>query len=229
MWYLLDTNIISDLVRNPHGVAAGRLAQMGHPSVLTSIVVAAELRYGVVKRGSARLRKQVEAVLGAIEVSPFEASGRCYLRRSSSPARERRQADRRQRSPDCRPCAGARLRHGDRQRGGVFASAVALRRELAALRARPIERVAVSIAPCSHDRPRPHRSHPRPARREPPSRCHRHRRCGRAEPREHRRCRPARLPALRRQGAAGAAAGRERRRRPLRLRQCRAGARLRLP
>ena len=73
MRYLLDTNIISDLVRNPHGVAAGRLAQMGHTSVLTSIVVAAELRYGVVKRGSARLRKQVEAVLGAIEVSPFEA------------------------------------------------------------------------------------------------------------------------------------------------------------
>ena len=38
----------------------------------TSIIVAAELRYGAAKKGSARLTAQVEAVLGALEVLPFE-------------------------------------------------------------------------------------------------------------------------------------------------------------
>jgi tRNA(fMet)-specific endonuclease VapC len=38
----------------------------------TSIIVAAELRYGAPKKGSARLTAQLEAVLGALEGLPFE-------------------------------------------------------------------------------------------------------------------------------------------------------------
>jgi hypothetical protein len=60
MRYMLDTNIISDLVRNPQGKAAKRIAQVGGDSICTSIVVAAELRYGCRKSGSARLSKAVE-------------------------------------------------------------------------------------------------------------------------------------------------------------------------
>lgn len=38
----------------------------------TSVVVAAELRYGAVKKSSARLTRQLEAVLGALDVLPLE-------------------------------------------------------------------------------------------------------------------------------------------------------------
>src|SRR6266851_4696190 len=73
MRFLLDTNIVSDLVRNPGGRAAGRIAQIGEALVCTSIIVAAELRYGAAKRNSERLTTQLEAVLGALAVLPFEA------------------------------------------------------------------------------------------------------------------------------------------------------------
>jgi tRNA(fMet)-specific endonuclease VapC len=39
----------------------------------TSIIVAAELRYGATKRASTRLSAQLEAVLGAIAVLPLES------------------------------------------------------------------------------------------------------------------------------------------------------------
>jgi tRNA(fMet)-specific endonuclease VapC len=73
MRYLLDTNIVSDLVRNPQGTVAGRVRAVGEKQVCTSIIVAAELRYGADKKGSPRLSSQLDAVLGALEVLPFEA------------------------------------------------------------------------------------------------------------------------------------------------------------
>jgi tRNA(fMet)-specific endonuclease VapC len=73
MRYLLDTNIISDLVRNPQGRAAAHIRKVGEAKVCTSIIVAAELRYSAAKRASPRLSAQLEAVLGAIEVLPFES------------------------------------------------------------------------------------------------------------------------------------------------------------
>ena len=73
MRYLLDTNVVSDLVRNPQGRVAERIRKVGEARVCTSIIVAAELRYGATKKGSARLAAQLEAVLGAIDVLPFEA------------------------------------------------------------------------------------------------------------------------------------------------------------
>jgi len=71
--FLLDTNIISDLVRNPQGRTAGKIAELGEDAVATSIIVAAELRYGAAKRGSARLAAQLESILTAIEIIPLEA------------------------------------------------------------------------------------------------------------------------------------------------------------
>ncbi len=72
MRYLLDTNVVSDLVRNPQGKVAQRIRKVGEARVCTSIIVAAELRYGAAKKGSARLREQLEAVLSALDVLPFE-------------------------------------------------------------------------------------------------------------------------------------------------------------
>lgn len=72
MRYLLDTNIVSDLVRRPQGQTAQRIRDVGEAQVCTSIIVAAELRYGAAKRGALRLSAQLEAVLGALDVLPLE-------------------------------------------------------------------------------------------------------------------------------------------------------------
>ncbi|MBS0642165.1 MAG: type II toxin-antitoxin system VapC family toxin [Proteobacteria bacterium] len=73
MRYLLDTNIISDLIRRPQGRVAERVRMVSEDAVRTSIIVAAELRFGARKAGSTRLTERLEAVLGALEVVPFEA------------------------------------------------------------------------------------------------------------------------------------------------------------
>ena len=44
--YLLDTNILSDLVRHPAVMVRDRITTVGEESVCVSIVVAAELRFG---------------------------------------------------------------------------------------------------------------------------------------------------------------------------------------
>jgi tRNA(fMet)-specific endonuclease VapC len=71
--YMLDTNVISDLIKNPKGKAAKRIARVGEDSICTSIIVAAELRYGCAKKGSERLLKAVEELLSEIEILPFES------------------------------------------------------------------------------------------------------------------------------------------------------------
>jgi tRNA(fMet)-specific endonuclease VapC len=70
---MLDTSAISDLIRNPKGKVASRIAKAGENNICTSIVVAAELRYGCAKSGSSRLLKLVEDLLGEINVLPFDA------------------------------------------------------------------------------------------------------------------------------------------------------------
>lgn len=60
MRYLFDTNIVSDLVRNPHGRIAKRIGKVGEAQVCTSIIVAAELRYGAERTQSPRLTAQLE-------------------------------------------------------------------------------------------------------------------------------------------------------------------------
>ena len=72
MRYLLDTNIVTAVIRDPQGRVTERIREVGEANVATSIIVAALLRYGATKKGSARLTAQVEAVLGVLEVLPFE-------------------------------------------------------------------------------------------------------------------------------------------------------------
>ena len=42
--YLLDTNILSSLIKDPQGPVTKRLAQLDADAICTSIVVACELR-----------------------------------------------------------------------------------------------------------------------------------------------------------------------------------------
>lgn len=70
---MLDTNILSDLVRHPQGQVAQHIARVGEGAVCTSIIVAAELRFGAAKRQSDRLSAQLEMILGVLDVQPFDA------------------------------------------------------------------------------------------------------------------------------------------------------------
>ncbi|MDR3514250.1 MAG: type II toxin-antitoxin system VapC family toxin [Azospirillaceae bacterium] len=65
---MLDTNIISDLIKNPGGLAARRVQAVGEAIVVTSVIVAAELRYGCARKGSPPLLKRVEALLAEMPV-----------------------------------------------------------------------------------------------------------------------------------------------------------------
>lgn len=71
--FLLDTNILSDLVRHPQGIVPWRIREQGEQAVFTSIIVACELRFGAAKRQSPKLTAQVEAILAAMDLLPLEA------------------------------------------------------------------------------------------------------------------------------------------------------------
>lgn len=90
--YLLDTNILSDLVRNPQGVVAAQITKAGENAVCTSIIVAAELRYGAIKSNSEKLADRIDLILSALEILPLEtptdyqyASLRHHLTRQGTP------------------------------------------------------------------------------------------------------------------------------------------------
>ncbi len=78
--FLLDTNVISQLVRNPTGPLLDRIIEVGgFAAVCTSIIAASEVRFGAEKKGAPRLAAQIEAVLGALTVHPFlEPADRNY-------------------------------------------------------------------------------------------------------------------------------------------------------
>jgi tRNA(fMet)-specific endonuclease VapC len=71
--YLLDTNILSDLVRHPQGRVAQLIVERGEATICTSIIVAAELRFEAAKRNAPRLTNQVESILAVMEVLPLDA------------------------------------------------------------------------------------------------------------------------------------------------------------
>lgn len=64
---MLDTNIVSDLLRHPDGSAAKRIAEVGPDAICVSIITAAELRYGCARKGSAKLLAHVEAILESVQ------------------------------------------------------------------------------------------------------------------------------------------------------------------
>ena len=70
--YLLATDILSDLVRNPAGLVTRHIERVGEEAVFTSIIVAAELRYGAARRGSQRLSDRIEALLSELRVVAFD-------------------------------------------------------------------------------------------------------------------------------------------------------------
>jgi tRNA(fMet)-specific endonuclease VapC len=75
--YLLNTNILSDFMRNPFGRAFATFEKkLTEPDtrLFTSILVACELRYGVAKKNSSPLTMRVDRLLASIEVAPFSTT-----------------------------------------------------------------------------------------------------------------------------------------------------------
>jgi tRNA(fMet)-specific endonuclease VapC len=90
--WMLDTNTLSDLIRNPREALVQRLSSMEPDAVATSIVVACELRFGARRKGSDALTSRVEQLLGALTVLPFDepadqhyADIRAALERAGTP------------------------------------------------------------------------------------------------------------------------------------------------
>ncbi|MDD5036131.1 MAG: type II toxin-antitoxin system VapC family toxin [Methylococcaceae bacterium] len=90
--YLLDTNILSELIKQPAGVVALRIVALDEDSLHTSIVVACEMRYGAAKKGSSVLTAKIEALLANIQILPLEAAVdrhyadiRCHLEKNGTP------------------------------------------------------------------------------------------------------------------------------------------------
>jgi tRNA(fMet)-specific endonuclease VapC len=70
--YLLDTNIISDVAHNPAGSVGKRLSEIDPEIVVSSVVVTAEVWYGVENNPSYRSRARTEAFLENLNVLPME-------------------------------------------------------------------------------------------------------------------------------------------------------------
>jgi tRNA(fMet)-specific endonuclease VapC len=72
MGYLLDTNILSALLDEPTGPVSQCIERAGVKNIFTSVVVAAEIRFGAAKKGSARLSERVEQLLLRLRVAALE-------------------------------------------------------------------------------------------------------------------------------------------------------------
>lgn len=70
--YLLDTNALSEVVKQPAGAVARRIAAAGENSICTSIVVACELRYGAMRKGAPVLNEKIEQLLSGVEILPLD-------------------------------------------------------------------------------------------------------------------------------------------------------------
>jgi tRNA(fMet)-specific endonuclease VapC len=71
--YLLDTNVLSCLIRRPADLAS-KIGSIGEDRLCTSIVVAAELRFGALKKKAQALTARVEQLLDTLEVLPLEGA-----------------------------------------------------------------------------------------------------------------------------------------------------------
>jgi tRNA(fMet)-specific endonuclease VapC len=70
--YLLDTNILSALVRDPQAQPiVSHIARVGDDNISTSVIVAAELRFVAAKKGSESLAERVDRILAAMPIIDF--------------------------------------------------------------------------------------------------------------------------------------------------------------
>lgn len=76
--YLLDTNMLSAIIKQPTGEVARHLLLLDASQVTTSIIVACELRFGAEKKNSLALTQRVEQLLAIMTVNPLEPDADKY-------------------------------------------------------------------------------------------------------------------------------------------------------
>ena len=76
--YMLDTNIVSHMIRAPGGVVARRVETVGSDKLCISAIVASELGYGAVKKRSERLSSLIENILERLDVVAYEAAATAH-------------------------------------------------------------------------------------------------------------------------------------------------------
>jgi tRNA(fMet)-specific endonuclease VapC len=90
--YLLDTNILSAMLRSPDGGLIERIRGLDDAVIFTSIIVAAELRFGAVRKASTNLTSRIVGLLESMLVEPLKAPAeetyatiRAHLERAGMP------------------------------------------------------------------------------------------------------------------------------------------------
>jgi tRNA(fMet)-specific endonuclease VapC len=78
---LLDTNILSAIMRDADGTLLRRIRATGADAYCTSVIVAGELRLGAERVRSERLKREVEEILEEITVVPFETPADAHYAR----------------------------------------------------------------------------------------------------------------------------------------------------
>jgi tRNA(fMet)-specific endonuclease VapC len=80
--YLLDTHIISHMMRDANGIAAQHFIQIAKrsdaPGICTSVVVQCELLFGLARRPNPRLEMAYERVIQSLEVLALDSETASY-------------------------------------------------------------------------------------------------------------------------------------------------------
>ena len=79
--FMLDTNIVSELIRKPDGPVQRVASRFGTSAISISSIVASELRFGYLKRGSERLAQLVENMISRVEVVPYDDAASVHYAR----------------------------------------------------------------------------------------------------------------------------------------------------
>jgi tRNA(fMet)-specific endonuclease VapC len=71
--WMLDTNVLCELIRDPRGALASRVTAESAGAICTSIIVACELRFGALRKGSSTLIERVDQLLDRLDVMALDA------------------------------------------------------------------------------------------------------------------------------------------------------------
>ena len=75
--YLLDTNIISHMMRDIDGAASRKFREVvsaeSSVPIYTSVVVDCELQFGLNRKPNERLNRAYDRIIGAVEVLPLDS------------------------------------------------------------------------------------------------------------------------------------------------------------
>lgn len=79
--YLLDTNILSSLFRNPNGIVEETLRKRAGEEIGTSVIVKGEIEFGLRKNPNLRGARQFQNLIDAIALWPLDHPAEAHYAR----------------------------------------------------------------------------------------------------------------------------------------------------